>query len=51
MQRTQWLDSGIPLKKYEHVIFPESLHLDDYVYTKCEISGRNGLLGGKALFG
>ncbi|XP_045173405.2 ubiquitin carboxyl-terminal hydrolase 30-like [Mercenaria mercenaria] len=51
MQRTQWLDSGIPLKKYEHVIFPEVLHMDDYVYTKCEKSGRNGLLGGKALFG
>ncbi|KAH3894140.1 ubiquitin carboxyl-terminal hydrolase 30-like [Dreissena polymorpha] len=49
MQRTQWLDSGIPLKKYEHVVFPETLHMDDYVYTKCE--SRNGLLGGKALFG
>ncbi|KAL4223593.1 Ubiquitin carboxyl-terminal hydrolase 30 [Mactra antiquata] len=51
MQRTQWLDSGLPLKKYEIVIFPEILHMDDYVYTKCEKSGQNGLLGGKALFG
>ncbi|WAR03743.1 UBP30-like protein [Mya arenaria] len=51
MQRTQWLESGIPLKKYEHVVFPETLHLDDYVYTKCESTTRNGLLGGKALFG
>ncbi|XP_060569742.1 ubiquitin carboxyl-terminal hydrolase 30-like [Ruditapes philippinarum] len=51
MQRTQWLDSGIPLKKYEHVVFPEVLQMEDYVYTKCEKSARNGLLGGKALFG
>lgn len=51
MQRTQWLDSGIPLKKYEKVIFPEILYMDDYMYTKCEKNSRNGLLGGKALFG
>ncbi|KAK6968648.1 ubiquitin carboxyl-terminal hydrolase 30 [Biomphalaria glabrata] len=32
LPRTQWLDNGALLKRYDHVSFPETLHMDQYLY-------------------
>lgn len=54
LQRKQWTNTGMPYKKYEFVEFPEVLHMGDYVYNKTNCKSlplRNGLIGGKAVFG
>ncbi|KAL3857435.1 hypothetical protein ACJMK2_012106 [Sinanodonta woodiana] len=50
LQRTQWLSNGMPVKRYDHVTYPEVLNMDDYIYLsqeKLERNITNGLLGGK----
>lgn len=55
VQRTTWLENGVPLKRFEHIAFPEILHMDPYVYHKraarpnsLELAdSRKGLIGGK----
>lgn len=51
IQRTQWLDNGMPMKRHEHIAFPEILQMDNYVYSKVgkqqDLQSKNGLLGGK----
>ncbi|ELU04868.1 hypothetical protein CAPTEDRAFT_213428 [Capitella teleta] len=34
IQRTVWLDNGLPSKQSEFVRFPEFLNMSDYVYTR-----------------
>ncbi|CAL1541551.1 unnamed protein product [Lymnaea stagnalis] len=48
LPRTQWLDNGAPVKRFDHVSFPETLHMDQYLYCNQgkEHEERNGLLGG-----
>jgi hypothetical protein len=54
IQRTQWIDHSMPVKRYEHVAFQESLRMDDYVYSTAgrhaDRELRTGLLGGQMLF-
>ena len=54
LQRKQWTNTGLPYKKYEFVEFPEMLHMADYVYNSTNSKSlplRNGLIGGKSIFG
>lgn len=54
LQRKQWTNTGLPYKKYEFVEFPEILHMADYVYSSTNSKSlplRNGLIGGKSVFG
>ncbi|RWS13036.1 ubiquitin carboxyl-terminal hydrolase 30-like protein [Dinothrombium tinctorium] len=54
IQRLVWLRNGVPLKRTEHVNFPEYLTMDEYVYTSCKAKNNStdqystvtGLLGG-----
>lgn len=34
IQRTVWLDSGIPMKRCDSISFPELLDMSPYVYHK-----------------
>ncbi|KAJ8312104.1 hypothetical protein KUTeg_009477 [Tegillarca granosa] len=34
IQRKQWMPDGMPIKRHEHIKFPEILNLDNYVYNK-----------------
>ena len=36
LQRTVWLNNGMPMKRYEHVTFPEVLDISRYVYPRCD---------------
>ena len=36
LQRTVWLNNGMPMKRYEHVAFPEVLDISRYVYPKTD---------------
>lgn len=36
LQRTVWLNNGMPMKRYEHVDFPEVLDISRYVYPKTD---------------
>lgn len=45
LPRTQWLDNGIPVKRFDHVSFPETLHMDPYLYCN-QGDGASRLLGG-----
>ncbi|KAK3084262.1 hypothetical protein FSP39_010785 [Pinctada imbricata] len=49
IQRTTWLDNGLPFKTSDFISFPEILHMDDYVYCRntTNKASRNGLVGGK----
>ncbi|XP_050410853.1 ubiquitin carboxyl-terminal hydrolase 30 [Patella vulgata] len=49
IQRKQWLNSNVPVKRYDHIAFSEILHMDNYVYMKANkknLCYRNGLFGG-----
>ncbi len=49
------MDNGLPIKRFDHVVFPELIQMDAYVYRKRKISRPNsldldlsvGLVGGK----
>ncbi|XP_059149131.1 ubiquitin carboxyl-terminal hydrolase 30-like [Physella acuta] len=45
LPRTQWLDNGIPVKRFDHVSFPETLHMDPYLYCN-QGDSASRLLGG-----
>ncbi|ESO84641.1 hypothetical protein LOTGIDRAFT_168499 [Lottia gigantea] len=50
IQRRQWLNSNLPVKRYDHVSFQEILNMDNYVYMKANkknLRNRCGLFGGK----
>ncbi|XP_071093898.1 ubiquitin carboxyl-terminal hydrolase 30-like [Haliotis cracherodii] len=50
IQRTQWLNNSLPVKRYDFISFPEVLHMDSYVYMKGnrkDSDNKNGLFGGK----
>ncbi|XP_064619927.1 ubiquitin carboxyl-terminal hydrolase 30-like [Lineus longissimus] len=51
IQRTVWLNNGMPTKKCDHISFPETLHMDEYVYRSRKDSvtdiDNSKLLGGK----
>ncbi|XP_012935260.1 ubiquitin carboxyl-terminal hydrolase 30, partial [Aplysia californica] len=51
LQRTQWLDNGAPVKRYDHVSFPENLQMDQYLFSNQNKAGGDvsGLLGGADL--
>jgi len=34
VQRTVWMSNGMPVKRYDHVQFPDLLRMDDFVYQK-----------------
>ena len=34
IQRTVWLNNGMPMKRFERVMFPEVLGMGEYVYHK-----------------
>ncbi|KAI0240480.1 Ubiquitin carboxyl-terminal hydrolase 30 [Lamellibrachia satsuma] len=34
LQRTVWLNDGMPMKRYEHINFPEVLDISHFVYPK-----------------
>jgi len=34
VQRTVWTSNGMPVKRYDHVQFPDLLRMDDFVYQK-----------------
>ncbi|CAG5118225.1 unnamed protein product [Candidula unifasciata] len=34
LPRTQWLDNGAPVKRFDHVSFPETLHMDQFLYCR-----------------
>ncbi|XP_059153290.1 ubiquitin carboxyl-terminal hydrolase 30-like [Physella acuta] len=43
--RAQWLYTGIPVKRFDHVNFPETLHMDPYLYCN-QGDSASRLLGG-----
>lgn len=56
VQRTTWVENALPVKRFDHVAFPEILDMDPYVYHKraarpasLELldDNRKGLVGGK----
>ncbi|XP_041378183.1 ubiquitin carboxyl-terminal hydrolase 30-like isoform X2 [Gigantopelta aegis] len=50
IQRTQWINNSVPVKRYDYISFPEVLSMDEYVYTKNsrkDVDNRHGLFGGK----
>ncbi|RUS78716.1 hypothetical protein EGW08_013537 [Elysia chlorotica] len=49
LPRTQWLDNGAVVKRFDHVSFPEMLSMDPYVYSHTGGAGdsnRTRLMGG-----
>ena len=48
LNRTQWLDNGATVKRYDHVSFPETLHMDKYLfaYQHKGAGDVTGLMGG-----
>ncbi|VDI82721.1 ubiquitin carboxyl-terminal hydrolase 30 [Mytilus galloprovincialis] len=48
IQRTSWLDNGMQMKRYDSVTFPQTLHMDGFVYSKSATKDRKqGLVGGR----
>lgn len=46
IQRTVWLNNGLPVKNYHHIHFPEMLNMNSYSYQrwqKCPPSTLPGL--------
>ncbi|BFZ04547.1 hypothetical protein BsWGS_07586 [Bradybaena similaris] len=51
LPRTQWLDNGAPVKRFDYVSFPETLHMDQYLYCRQRkgAGDTGGLQGGMDL--
>lgn len=56
IQRTVWLNNGLPIKRFDTVSFPELLNMGPYIYQKespvlrpktLELDGNARLVGGR----
>ncbi|KAK3793903.1 hypothetical protein RRG08_033479 [Elysia crispata] len=51
LPRTQWMNSGAVVKRFDHINFPDTLLMDRYVYSHAGAgdTNRDGLMGGSDL--